>query len=148
LIESPNTWRPAAPNYDEIVRRTFAEQKAMAHIGATMERVEPGLVEIHLPCSEHVMQQYGAVHGGIIGMIADSACGFAALTVAPEDTIGVTVEYKINMLCPAIGERLVARGRLIRPGQTLTVASADVLVMRNSREKLVATALETLIRLR
>ena len=142
------TWRPLTPNYVEIVHRAFDEQKAMAHIGATMERVEPGLVEIHLPCSENVMQQYGAVHGGIIGMIADSACGFSALTVAPEDTIGVTVEYKINMLCPAIGERLIARGQLIRPGQTLTVASAEVLVVKNGRQKLVATALETLIRLR
>jgi uncharacterized protein (TIGR00369 family) len=145
--EAP-VWRTRTDDYEEIVRRTFAEQNAMAHIGARMGRVEPGLVEIHLPCREELMQQYQAIHGGIVGMIADSACAFAALTIAPKDTIGVTVEYKINMVAPGIGEELIARGRLVRPGQTITVTAADVFVIRNGRQRLIATALETLVRVR
>jgi uncharacterized protein (TIGR00369 family) len=145
--DAPGHWKPHFPEYEQVVRDTFAEQPAMAHIGATLGLVEPGLVEIHLPCTPQVMQQYDAVHGGVIGMIADSACGFAALTIAPRGTIGVTVEYKINLLAPAIGEELLARGRLIRPGTTLTIASADVYVFKERRTRHVATALETLIRL-
>ena len=97
----------------------------MALIGASLTSVEPGRVEIALPWRDDLTQQKGYVHGGIIGMIADSACGYSAYTLMPASASLVTVEYKINILAPARGA-LVARGEVIRPGRTLTVTRGEV----------------------
>lgn len=118
----------------------------MALIGASLEWVAPGEVHIGLPCHDKVMSHIPSiVHGGTVGMIADSAMGFAALTLAVAGVTGVTVEYKISMLSPAVGERLLARGSVIKPGSKLTFAQAEVVVLDSGREKVVATALGTLI---
>ncbi len=113
------------PDFSRRVRASFARQKAMALIGARLAAVEPGSVEIHLPFREDLTQQKGYVHGGVIGMIADSACGYAAYTLMPASASLVTVEYKINLLAPALGA-LRARGEVIRPGRALTVTRGEV----------------------
>src|SRR5437667_3207459 len=107
------------------VRESFGRQKAMALIGASLTVVESGRVEIELPFRDEITQQKGYVHGGIVGMIADTACGYAAYSLMPKSASLVTVEYKINILAPARGS-LVARGKVIKSGRTLTVARAEV----------------------
>jgi uncharacterized protein (TIGR00369 family) len=116
---------PADPQFVARIRASFQRQKAMALIGATLTVVEPGQVEVALPWRDDLTQQKGFIHGGIIGMIADTACGYAAFSLMPADSSLVTVEYKINILAPARGA-LVARGKVIRPGRTLTVTRGEV----------------------
>jgi uncharacterized protein (TIGR00369 family) len=116
---------PADPHYVARIRSSFGRQKAMALIGASLTVIEPGQVEIALPYRDDLTQQKGFIHGGIIGMIADTACGYAAFSLMPADCSLVTVEYKINILAPARGS-LVARGEVIRPGRTLTVTRGEV----------------------
>jgi uncharacterized protein (TIGR00369 family) len=109
----------------EHVRDSFARQKAMTLIGATLSAVEAGATEISLPYRDDLTQQKGFVHGGIIGMIADSAAGYAAYSLMPASASLVTVEYKMNILAPARGA-LVAKGKVVKAGRTLTVARAEV----------------------
>ena len=116
---------PADPQFAARVRESFGRQKAMVLIGGSLTVVEPGYVEIALPFRDDLTQQKGYIHGGILGMIADSACGYAAFSLMPADCSLVTVEYKINILTPAIGS-LVAKGQVVKPGRTLTVARAEV----------------------
>jgi uncharacterized protein (TIGR00369 family) len=106
-------------------RESFGRQKAMVLIGASLTALEPGKAEVSLPYRAEITQQKGYVHGGIIGMIADTACGYAAYSLMPANASLVTVEYKINILAPARGS-LVARGEVIKAGRTLTVTRAGV----------------------
>ena len=116
---------PADPQFASRIRESFARQKAMALIGASLTVVEPGYVEVALPYRDDLTQQKGFVHGGIIGMIADTACGYSAFSLMPAGCSLVTVEYKINILTPAKAS-LVAKGQVVKPGRTLTVARAEV----------------------
>jgi len=116
---------PADPHFIARIRASFERQKAMALIGASLSVVEAGRVEVALPYRDELTQQKGFVHGGIIGMIADTACGYAAFSLMPADCSLVTVEYKINILAPARGA-LVARGEVLRAGRTLTVTRGEV----------------------
>ena len=116
---------PADPHFATRIRESFGRQKAMALIGAKLTVVEPGATEIALAYREDLTQQKGFVHGGIIGMIADTACGYAAFSLMPADCSLVTVEYKINILAPARSS-LVARGHVVKAGRTLTVTRAEV----------------------
>ncbi len=106
--------------------------------------MDRGEIELAMPWSGGVTQQHGFFHGGVVGALADSACGYAALTMVGEDEAGLTAEYKINLLSPAQGERLVAVGRVLKPGRTLIVAQGDVYVEQDGRRKQVATMLMTL----
>lgn len=121
----PPVHTPADPQFAARVRDSFSRQKAMALIGASLTGVQPGAVEISLPFRDDLTQQKGYLHGGILGMIADTACGYAAFSLMPAGCSLVTVEYKINILAPARGS-LLARGEVVRPGRTLTVARAEV----------------------
>ena len=116
---------PADPHFEARIRDSFGRQKAMALIGASLTVVEPGYVEVALPFRDDLTQQKGYIHGGIIGMIADTACGYCAFSLMPAGCSLVTVEYKINILTPALGA-LVAKGQVVKPGRTLTVARAEV----------------------
>jgi uncharacterized protein (TIGR00369 family) len=116
---------PADPNFAVRIRASFGRQKAMSLIGASLTVVEPGQVEVALPYRDDLTQQKGFIHGGIIGMIADTACGYAAYSLMPADSSLVTVEYKINILAPARAS-LVARGGVVRAGRTLTVTRGEV----------------------
>src|SRR3954452_23826740 len=111
----------ADPHFAIRIRASFGRQKAMALIGASLTTVAPGSVEIALPFRDDLTQQKGFVHGGIIGMIADTACGYAAYSLMPADSSLVTVEYKINILAPAMSS-LAARGAIVKAGRTLTIA--------------------------
>lgn len=116
---------PADPHFAERIRASFARQKAMALIGASLASVAPGVVEVSLPFRDDLTQQKGFLHGGIIGMIADSACGYAAYSLMPAGCSLVTVEYKINILAPATSS-VVARGEVIKAGRTLSITRGQV----------------------
>jgi len=134
---------PVDPQFATRVRASFGRQKAMALIGASLTRVAPGSVEIALPFRDDLTQQKGFVHGGIIGMIADTACGYAAFSLMPADCSLVTVEYKLNILTPATSA-LIARGEVVKAGRTLTIARGEVYAQDG---KHVATMQQTLMML-
>jgi uncharacterized protein (TIGR00369 family) len=113
------------PDFAARVAASFQRQTLMSTLGATLERVEPGEVEIALVQSPGILQQHGFIHGGAITAIADSAAGYAALTLMPAGTGVLAVEFKINLLAPGRG-RLRAIGRVVRSGRTLTVAQTEV----------------------
>ena len=133
------------PHFAERVRASFAKQNAMVHIHATLPVVEHGTTEIHLPHWSGVEQQHGFVHGGVVGMIADSAAGYAAMTVVPASASVLTVEYKMNLVAPADGEQLIARGKVVRPGRTLIVTQAEVFAVKDGRETLCALMQQTIM---
>ena len=135
------------PDFAARVRKSFAAQGIMDHIGATLTLIEPGACEIELPYSDAVSQQHGFFHGGVIGTIADSAGGYAAFGLMDADDEILTVEYKLNLMAPADGDLLVARGRVVRPGRTLTVARAEVVVVKDGREIACAAMQQTLMRI-
>ena len=137
--------RISDPHFAERVRASFALQHAMSLIRATLPVVEHGRTEIHLPHWSGVEQQHGFVHGGVVGMIADSAAGYAANTLTPADTSVLTVEYKMNLVAPADGQRLVARGEVVRPGRTLIVTRADVYAIRDEQWTLCAIMQQTIM---
>lgn len=117
----------------------------MALIRATLPVVEPGRTEIHLPHWDGIEQQHGFIHGGVVGMIADSAAGYAAMTLVPAEASVLTVEYKMNLMAPAEGERLIARGEVVRAGRTLIVTRAEVLALRDGAERLCALMQQTIM---
>jgi uncharacterized protein (TIGR00369 family) len=133
----------ADPHFASRIRESFNRQKAMTLIGASLGSVMPGAVEIMLPFRDDLTQQKGYIHGGIIGMIADSAAGYAAYSLMPADCSLVTVEYKMNILSPATSS-LTARGEVVKPGRTLTVARAEVYAQDGTH---VATMQQTLMML-
>ncbi len=134
---------PANPDFAIRVLASFGRQKAMRLIGATISTIEAGCCEIELPFREDLTQQKGFVHGGIVGMIADTACGYAAYSLMPATSSLVTVEYKINILAPAKAGLLKARGTVIKAGRTLTIAKSEVF----AGETLVAVMQQTLMEL-
>jgi uncharacterized protein (TIGR00369 family) len=119
----------------------------METLGATLGEVRPGFVEIALRPGPAVSQQHGFVHAGAVSAIADSAAGYAALSLMPAGVGVLTAEFKINLLAPAAGDRLVARGRVVKAGRTLTLAQAEVFAEANGQEKLVALLTATLMRI-
>jgi uncharacterized protein (TIGR00369 family) len=127
---------------EDDVRASFARQTFMRTLGAALTRVAPGEVEITLPFREDLLQQSGFMHAGTIASIADTACGYAALSTMPAGAEVLSVEFKMNLLAPARGDAFVARARVVRSGRTLTVCSADVV----AGETVIAAMLGTFIR--
>lgn len=127
------------------VAMSYGNQKAMALIGAALTEIGEGTATIELPVRPDLTQQHGFVHAGIVTMIVDTACGYAAYSTMSPDSAVLTVEFKVNFISPAMGERLIARGRVLKPGRTLTVCQGDVFAVNDGREKLVATMLATMI---
>jgi uncharacterized protein (TIGR00369 family) len=134
--------------FEARVRGSFARQRVMQAIGASLTRVTPGEVEIVLPFRQDLTQQHGFLHAGIVSTIADSACGYAAYSLMPADAAVLTVEYKVNFLSPAQGDRMIARARVTKPGRTVTVCTCDVFAMKNGQERIVATMLGTIMTVR
>ncbi len=133
---------------DETKRRiteNFNRQGFLIHAGAELGLILPGFVEILLPHSSNVDQQHGYFHGGATATIADSSAGIAAQTLIANGSTVLTTEFKINFVAPAIGDRLIARGRVIKPGRTLTVCQSDIYAEKENKETLIATALLTMI---
>ena len=127
------------------IRSSFAKQGLMRTLGATLGRVASGQVEISLTPKPEVSQQHGFVHAGAVSAIADSAAGYAALTLMPMDRGVLTTEFKINLLAPATGERIVARGKVVKAGRTLTLAQTDVFAESEGKERLIALLTATLM---
>jgi len=132
-------------DFEKRVRESFARQEFMRTLGAEMREVQPGSVEIHFPFAPSLTQQNRFVHAGAITSILDSACGYAALSMAPEDHDVLSVEFKVNLLAPAVGEDFCARAHVKRAGMTLTVCTADAFASKSGQEKLVATMLATIV---
>jgi len=142
-------FQPQVPDYAERVRSTFDRQALMTTLGAGLVWVEPGAVTIELPFRADLTQQHGFVHAAVLTAIADTACGAAAFSLMPAGAAVLSVEYKVNLLAPARGERFLARARVLRPGRTLTACAADVLALDAAgAETLVATMLATMMTVR
>ncbi|HVT44719.1 MAG TPA: PaaI family thioesterase [Thermoanaerobaculia bacterium] len=127
------------------IEESFGRQKLMRTIGARLVRIAGGEVDVEMPFSGELTQQSGALHAGIVTALLDTACGYAAYTSMPDDCDVVSVEFKVNLLAPAIGDRLVARAITRRSGRTLSVCSADLFAVRGGEETLVATMLGTMM---
>ena len=127
------------------VRASFSRQGLMKLLGAEISHLEPGLCEIRAPFRTELSQQNGYFHAGVSGAIADSACGYAAFSLAPKNSSVLTVEYKMNLLAPAAGSLLIARGSVIRSGKTLKICRADVFCVKDGREEICATTLATVM---
>jgi uncharacterized protein (TIGR00369 family) len=123
------TLLPKDPEFEPRVRLSFARQKFMATCGARMVSVRPGEVVLEVDFRDDLTQQHGFLHAGVISSVADSACGYAALTLMPADHAVLSVEFKTNLLAPARGERFRATGRVVRAGRTLTVCTAEVVAV-------------------
>ena len=138
---------PANPDFAARTHASFGKQGAMRLLGAELERVEPGLVQIGLAFRPELSQQHGFFHAGILSTIADSAGGYAGFTLFAAEAGVLTVEFKVNLLAAADGERLTATGNVIRHGRTLTVCHLDVHVEKAGRRTHCATGLQTLMAL-
>jgi uncharacterized protein (TIGR00369 family) len=141
-----NSLQPLDPDYESRVRESFGRQPIMKLIGAILRRVEPGAIDIELPYRDDLTQQNGYLHAGILTTVADSACGYAAYTLMPAGSDVLSVEFKVNLLRPAMAELFVAEARVVKTGKTLTVAQCDVYGWTAGEAKMVATMLATLIR--
>lgn len=140
-----STFEPLDPDYEARVRTSFARQAFMRAIGAEILHLAPGEVDLGLRHRTDLTQQHGFFHAGVSATVADSAAGYAALSLYPKGTGVLTTEFKINLLRPAEGKRLVARGRVIKPGRTLTICRSDVYGERDGSEMHVATLLLSMI---
>ncbi len=138
-------FKPQDPAFETRVRDSFSRQPAMHLIGARLTTVRPGLCEIELPRKPEILQQHGLVHGGIVGMIGDSAAGYAAYSLFPADSTVLTVEYKMNLMAPADGDRLLARAQVTRHGRTLTIVTFDVYGEKPGKQVHCATGLATMM---
>ena len=127
------------PDYAARVRASFERQSAMQTIGAALFTVEPGRVVIELPWAQALTQQHGFLHAGIVATALDSACGYAGFSLMPADAAVLTIEYKINLLAPAKGQRFRMEGLVIKPGRTMTVTEGKAWSIDDGREKLIAT---------
>lgn len=136
---------PRDPDWSERVKSSFASQKFMAHLGAQIAHLSPGAVDLELKMAPELTQQHGFFHAGATSAIADSAAGYAALSLFEAGAGVLTTEYKINLLNPASQTVLLARGRVIKPGRTLTIARSDVYGLDNGSQVHVATGLFTLM---
>jgi len=135
---------PLDPSFATRVRQSFARQPFLAALGARVTRVEPGEVDIELLFRADLTQQHGYLHAGVVTTLADNAAGYASLTLMPPGAAVLTAELKLNLLAPSRGERFVARGRVVKPGRTLTVAAGDVFAVEGGVERHVATMLATM----
>jgi uncharacterized protein (TIGR00369 family) len=140
------TFNPQDPNFESAVRASFDRLVLMRTIGATLEQVTAGEVQIVLPFRSDLTQHHGFMAAAVLTAVIDVACGYAAMTLMPAGSSVLTIEYKANFLAPARGERMVARGRVIRPGRTVTVCAGDVVAVDGQTETPVATLLATMMR--
>jgi uncharacterized protein (TIGR00369 family) len=138
-------FQPRDPAYETRVRESFARQALMRMIGAELTRIEPGRVEIALPHRADLTQQHGYLHAGITSAIADTAGGYAGYSLFPAASSVLTVEFKINLLAPAAGDRFLAFGEVVKPGRTLTICRLEVSALKGGQSTLIAIGQQTLI---
>ncbi|MFL6257900.1 MAG: PaaI family thioesterase [Pyrinomonadaceae bacterium] len=138
-------FEPRDPDFERRVRESFARQRAMETFGARLLRVEPGEVEIGIDFDAAFTQQHGYLHAGLVTAMVDTACGYAALSLTEAGAEVLSVEFKLNLLSPAAGERFIARARVVRSGRNVTVCAGDFYALKGVGEKLVATMLATMM---
>jgi len=134
-------------NWQQVVVDCFEAQGLMATLGAKLDHVAEGEVHISLPSRPGICQQNGYVHAGALTTILDSACGFAALSVAPDDCDVLTVEFKVNLLRPALADKFLAVGKVRKAGRTLTVCTAEILAAQGGQEVVIALMQATIANL-
>jgi len=139
------TFIPVDAGYEPRVRGSLARQGAMKLIGAQLEEVAPGYCAIGLVPRPEIAQQHGYVHAGVVSTIVDAAGGYAGFTLFPAESSVLTVEFKINLLAPAEGDRLIAEGFVVKPGRTLVITRGEVHAERGGKRTLVALMQQTLI---
>ena len=144
-VANSNSFTPAFAGYAERARSSFARQGAMALIGAQIVDVRPGYCAIAITPRPEIAQQHGYVHAGVVGAIVDSAGGYAGYTLFPEDSSVLTVEFKLNLIAPAAGDRLVAEGHVVKAGRTLTITRGEVFAEADGGRTLVALMQQTLM---
>lgn len=140
-----SAFQPADPGFVLRVRASYERQEAMRTIGASLTTVEPGRVVIELPWAKPLTQQHGFLHAGMVATALDSACGYAAFSLMAPDAAVLTIEYKINLMAPAKGERFRMEGLVVKPGRTITVAEGRAFAIDGGKEKLIATMSATLM---
>jgi uncharacterized protein (TIGR00369 family) len=140
--------QPQDAGFDGRVRASFARQAFMATLGARLVAVAPGRVEIALPFRNDLTQQHGFLHAGVVAAVADSACGYAALSVRPADAGVLSVEFKINLMKPAAGRSFRAVGTVVRAGRTLVVCGAEVVAASEDGESVIALMQGTMMQVR
>lgn len=140
-----STFDPADPHYQKRVESSFARQGAMATLQAHLSGVHPGAVDITFDHAQALTQQHGFIHAGVLATAMDSACGYAGFSLMEAGDAVLTVEFKINLLAPARGERFRAEGRVIKPGRTITVCEGRAYAVSGNDEKLIATMSCTLM---
>ncbi len=136
---------PQDPEFESRVRASFARQGAMRLFGAELLEVAPGYCAIALTPRAEISQQHGYVHAGVVSTIVDSAGGYAGYTLFPADSSVLTVEFKVNLLAPAVGDRLVAEGFVVKAGRSLTISRGEVHAERDGKRTLVALMQQTLM---
>jgi uncharacterized protein (TIGR00369 family) len=139
---------PLDPAFDSRVRASFERQVFMKTLGARLASVSPGEVVVELPFRDDLTQQHGSLHAGVLASIADTACGYAALTLMPAGAAVLSVEFKINLLAPARGQSFLATGRVLKAGRTITVCTGEVLALRDGSRFTVAQMQATMMTLR
>jgi uncharacterized protein (TIGR00369 family) len=130
------------------VRASFDRQLFMRTLGVTLLSVAPGEVVLELPFTESLTQQHGFLHAGAVSAVVDSACGYAALSLMPADAGVLSIEFKLNMLAPAAGDRFRAIGRVVRSGRTITVCSGELVAFRGDASTQVALMQATMMAVR
>lgn len=134
-----------SPDFAQRVRDSFDRQGAMRHVGAQMTEVRPGHVEIHIALRPELTQQHGFMHGGILALGLDAACGYAAFSLMPSDSGVLTIEFKTNFVAPARGQRVRMVGDVVKPGRTITVVEGRAFVQDGAQETLCATMVATMM---
>lgn len=133
------------PDFDARVRASFARQRLMQTLGVRLLRVAPGECDMEMPFAVAFTQQHGFLHAGTLTSVVDSACGYAALSLMAPGAAVMSVEFKVNLLAPAAGERLLARARVMRSGRTLTIVSGDGFMCSGDEQRHVFTMLGTMM---
>ena len=138
-------FKPKDPQFRSRVEESFNRQQVMKTLGVKIVKLQPGEIELMMHYAPAYTQQHGFTHAGLIATALDSACGYAAFSLMPDDAEVLTVEFKTNLLAPARGEHFIFRGRVVKPGRTITVCEAQAFAVEEGQEKLVATMTGTLM---
>jgi uncharacterized protein (TIGR00369 family) len=141
-------YQPLDPDFKNRIRESFKRQRMMRTMGAELALVQPGEVHINAPFDERFTQQDGFLHAGTVTTLIDSACGFAAYSLMPAESRVLSVEFKVNLLSPAVGENFRAEGRVIKSGKTISVCEGKLFAIQDDGEKLVAMMQVTMICIR
>jgi len=142
---SPSVFEQRDPDYRARVEASFARQKAMGTLKIALVRVEPGEVELAFPYQDELTQQHGFIHAGVLATALDTACGYAAFSLMSPEAAVLSIEFKVNLLAPAQGDRFRVVGRVVKPGRTITVCQAEAFACRGDQSKLVASMTGTMM---